>query len=101
MAPCKPLPKHKIALLTFTGLLVPVYFIPKTLAWFFPDQGLLSTALSVAAIVALMSYVIMPVLIWLFRGWIKQDILPNDQNKNGVIEQKSDAACQEMTKFQV
>jgi len=68
--PCKPLPKHKMAVLTFFGLLLPVYFIPAILFRFFPEQKVLVLVLSVAAIVALMSYFIMPVLTWIFRGWI-------------------------------
>lgn len=69
--PCKPLPKHKLAVLTFVGLLIPVNVIPKCLIALFPDQPLLVTVLAVGAIVLLMTYVIMPGLIWLFRGWLR------------------------------
>ena len=69
---CKPLPKHKMAVLTFLGLLVPVYFIPELLFQLFPDQTLIVTVLAVGAIVALMTYIIMPALLWLFRGWIQR-----------------------------
>lgn len=72
-SPCKPLPKHKMAVLTFFGLLLPVYYIPAILFRFFPEQKVFVTVLSVAAIVALMSYFIMPVLTWMFRGWIVRD----------------------------
>ncbi|MAK62502.1 MAG: hypothetical protein CMK09_16150 [Ponticaulis sp.] len=59
-----------MAVLTFLGLLAPVYFIPDFLVRMFPEQIFLVTILSVATIVTLMTYLIMPVLIWLFRGWI-------------------------------
>lgn len=93
-----PLPKHKMAILTFFGLLVPVYFIPKTLSRVFQDQALLSTIIAVAAIVVLMSYIIMPILTWLFRGWIEVDFRLNEHDQNDVIEQKTDVNCQEIMK---
>ena len=68
---CKPLSKHKMALLSFAGLLVPVYFIPELLFWVFPERKFLVTVLAVGAIVALMTYFIMPLLTWLFRSWIE------------------------------
>jgi len=67
---CKSFPKHKMAVLTFFGLLAPVYFIPRILSQFFPEQMLLVTVLAVAVIVALMSYLIIPFLTWVFSGWI-------------------------------
>ncbi|MBR9826489.1 MAG: hypothetical protein GYB36_11905 [Alphaproteobacteria bacterium] len=57
-------------MLTFLGLLVPVYVIPEALAHFLPEQRILGTLLGVALIVILMTYVIMPVLIRGFKGWI-------------------------------
>lgn len=62
--------RHKMAVLTFLGLLVPVYVIPDALDYFLPEQRILGTLLGVALIVILMTYVIMPVLIRGFRGWI-------------------------------
>ncbi len=70
--PCRPLPRHKMAALTFIGLLAPVYFIPHFLSRLFPDQILIVTGLAVGLIVALMTYAIMPVLKWVFRSWLKQ-----------------------------
>ena len=70
--PCRPLPKHKIAILTFIGLLAPVYFVPQLLSSLFPDQTLIVTGLAVGLIVFLMTYAIMPLLKWVFRGWLKQ-----------------------------
>mgnify|MGYP001800136475 CR=1 FL=1 len=68
---CTPLPRHKMAALTFIGLLAPVYFIPQLLSRLFPDQTLIVTGLAVGLIVALMTYAIMPTLKWIFRDWIK------------------------------
>ncbi len=68
---CRPLPRHKMAALTFIGLLAPVYIIPQLLSRIFPDQTLIVTGLAVGLIVALMTYAIMPTLKWIFRGWLK------------------------------
>lgn len=68
---CTPLPRHKMATLTFIGLLAPVYFIPQLLSWLLPGQTLVITILAVGLIVVLMNYVIMPILKSVFRGWIK------------------------------
>ena len=69
--PCTPLPRHKMAALTFIGLLAPVYFIPQLLSRILPGQKLILTILAVSIIVALMNYAIMPMLRWIFRGWLK------------------------------
>ena len=97
MTKSNALSKHKMAILTFAGLLAPVYFIPKILSRLFPDQALLSTIVAVAAIVVLMSYVIMPILTRLLRGWIDVDLQPNQHNQHDVIGQKTDVSCQEIT----
>ena len=68
---CAPLPRHKMAALTFFGLLAPVYFIPQLLSQLLPGQTLIVTIMAVGIIVALMNYAIMPVLKLVFRGWIK------------------------------
>lgn len=68
---CTPLPRHKMAALTFIGLLAPVYFIPQLLSRLLPGQTLIVTIMSVGIIVALMNYAIMPILKSIFRGWIK------------------------------
>ena len=68
---CAPLPRHKMAALTFIGLLAPVYFIPQLLSRLLPGQTLIVTIMAVGIIVALMNYAIMPVLKLVFRGWIK------------------------------
>lgn len=64
-------PRHKLAFLTFIGLLAPVYFIPDALFRLFPGQRLVVTVMAVALIVVLMMYAIMPALQRLFRRWIE------------------------------
>lgn len=59
-----------MAALTFVGLLAPVYFIPPLFAALLPGQRLLGVVLSVACIVLLMTYAIMPALIHLAGGWL-------------------------------
>ena len=68
---CPPLPRHKMAALTFIGLLAPVYFIPQLLSRLLPGQTLIVTIMAVGIIVALMNYAIMPILKSIFRGWIE------------------------------
>lgn len=65
-SPCRAPSRHKLALLTFLGLVAPVYFIPPALASVLPLQGPMLVLASLALIVPLMSYVIMPALQWLF-----------------------------------
>ncbi len=69
-SPCAPLPKHKISVLAFFGLLLPVHFIPTALTRILPDHSGLITLAAVGIIVPLMSYLVMPVLTRIFRGWI-------------------------------
>ncbi len=51
-----------MAVMTFVGLLAPVYFIPPVFQAVVPGHRLISVMLSVASIVVLMTYVIMPAL---------------------------------------
>lgn len=69
-SPCAPLPKHKMSVLTFFGLLLPVYFIPTALTRVLPNHSGLIALVAVGIIVPLMSYLVMPVLTRVFRGWI-------------------------------
>ena len=62
--------RHKLALLTFAGLLAPVYFIPPALAAVINGPRLLTVGVAVAGIVLLMTYVIMPVLTHLADDWL-------------------------------
>jgi hypothetical protein len=71
--PCRQPRRYKLALLTFAGLLAPVYFIPPALSALLGGPRLLTVSVAVAVIVALMSYVIMPLLtrfasLWLFES---------------------------------
>lgn len=65
-----PPTRHKVAILTFFGLLIPVYVIPGVLASLLPNRPLLVTIMAVGLIVILMVYVIMPALTRLFHGWL-------------------------------
>ena len=68
---CPPPPRHKLALLTFLGLLAPVYLIPPALADWLPEQPFIVVVLAVAIIVVLMTYGIMPALKWVFAPWLR------------------------------
>lgn len=69
--PCPSPPRHKQALLTFLGLLAPVYFIPPALAARLPGRPFAVVALAVASIVILMTYLIMPALQRVFAPWLR------------------------------
>ena len=56
----------KRTLLTYVGLAAPVYFIPPALESVLPSCRPAIVLASLALIVPLMSYVIMPALQWLF-----------------------------------
>ncbi|MEM7501000.1 MAG: hypothetical protein AAF417_03100 [Pseudomonadota bacterium] len=60
----------KLALLTFVGLLAPVYFIPPALSAVLGGPRLVTVGAAVAGIVVLMTYVIMPVLTRLAARWL-------------------------------
>lgn len=62
--------RHKLALLTFTGLLAPVYFLPPALSTVLTGPRLFTVSAAVAGIVVLMTYVIMPVLTSLAANWL-------------------------------
>jgi antibiotic biosynthesis monooxygenase (ABM) superfamily enzyme len=63
---CQAPPRHKLALLTFVGLVAPVYFIPPVLSAVLPWGRVAVVLGSLALIVPLMTYAIMPALMWLF-----------------------------------
>lgn len=62
--------RYKQALLTFVGLLAPVYFVPPALSSVFIGPRLLTVSAVVASIVVLMTYVIMPALTYLTARWL-------------------------------
>ena len=67
---CSQPKRYKLALLTFTGLLAPVYFVPPALSAVLTGPRLLTVSAAVAGIVVLMTYVIMPVLTSLAANWL-------------------------------
>ena len=67
---CRRPKRYKLALLTFAGLLAPVYFVPPALAEVLKGPRLLTVSAAVAGIVVLMTYVIMPVLTMLAANWL-------------------------------
>ena len=68
--PCRQPRRHRLALLTFAGLLVPVHFVPSALAAVLNGPRVLTLSAAVAGIVVLMTYVIMPVLTRLAADWL-------------------------------
>ncbi|MFK7988514.1 MAG: hypothetical protein AB8I08_21020 [Sandaracinaceae bacterium] len=66
--------RHKMAALTFLGLLAPVYFIPPVFEAVLPGRRLIGVMLSVASIVLLMTYAIMPALTRLSAAWLRGDM---------------------------
>ena len=67
---CRQPRRYKLALLTFAGLLAPVYFVPPALSAMLEGSHLLQVGITAAGIVLLMTYVIMPVLTHLAAGWL-------------------------------
>lgn len=67
-----PPSKHLMALLTFIALLPLVYFIPPWVARHISEQHFLVTFISVAVIVPLISYLILPLLLKLRGAIIKR-----------------------------
>lgn len=62
-----------MAALTFVGLVAPVYFIPPAFQAVLPGHRLISVMLSVASIVVLMTYAIMPALTRAGSAWLQRD----------------------------
>ena len=67
---CRQPRRYKLALLTFAGLLAPVYLIPPALSAVLSGPRLLTVSAAVAGIVVLMTYVIMPVLTRIAGNWL-------------------------------
>ena len=67
---CAPPKRHKMALLTLVGLLVPVHVIPPAFQAALPDCPLLAVSFSVIVLVGLMSYLIMPLLTRMVGAWL-------------------------------
>jgi hypothetical protein len=62
-----------MAALTFVGLVAPVYFIPPVFQAVLPGHRLISVMLSVASIVLMMTYAIMPALTRAGSAWLQCD----------------------------
>lgn len=67
---CQQPKRYKLALLTFVGLIAPVYFLPPALASLLAGPRLLTVSVAVAVIVVLMTYVIMPLLMRFSARWL-------------------------------
>ncbi len=76
---CRQPKRYKQALLTFAGLLAPVYFVPPALSAVLGGPRLLTVSAAVAGIVVLMTYVIMPVLTHLAASWLYEQ--PNRKSQ--------------------
>lgn len=63
--------KHKMALVTFIGLLGPVLCIPPWVNQFLDVHKSVQDIISVLIIVILMTYFIMPALSFLFASWLE------------------------------
>ena len=59
--------RHLMALLTFVWLLQLVYFIPPAVDGWLPGQRELNVLISVGAIVPMISYLLLPLSLWLRR----------------------------------
>ena len=70
---CRQPKRYKLALLTFVGLIAPVYFLPPALSSLLAGPRLLSVSVAVAVIIALMTYVIMPLLTSLAADWLIEE----------------------------
>ncbi len=62
--------RHKMALLTFLGLLLPVQIIPPALQTLLPHHQVLAVSISVAFTVGLMSYFTTPLLTTIAGDWL-------------------------------
>lgn len=67
---CRQPRRYKLALLTFVGLLAPVYFVPPALSAVLGGPRLLTVSAAVAGIVVLMTYLIMPVMTRIAASWL-------------------------------
>jgi len=68
----KPPSREKMAVVTFLGLIAPVYFVPGFVKAYVTDQPLLATLASLTIITPSMVYLIMPLLTRLFRPWFRK-----------------------------
>lgn len=68
----KPPSREKMALVTFAGLVAPVYFVPPLVIDYITQEPILITVTSLAIITPMMVYAIMPVLTRIARPWLNR-----------------------------
>jgi len=68
----KPPSRERMAVVTYLGLIAPVYFVPGLVREYVTTQPLVATMLSLAVITPTMVYAIMPVLTRLFRPFLNR-----------------------------
>ncbi|AIS58246.1 hypothetical protein ABF162_26525 (plasmid) [Vibrio coralliilyticus] len=61
--------KHVMAIATYWSLLPMVYFLPKVLHPYLPDNDLIRLMILLAIIVPFTSYIILPSVVRLIRFW--------------------------------
>lgn len=69
----RPPSREKMMLVTYLGLIAPVYLVPPLVRAHIVADGILVTLCSLAVITPLMVYAIMPLLTRLFRPWLNRE----------------------------
>ncbi len=68
----KPPSREKMAVVTFAGLIAPVYFVPPLVVDYITPEPILVTVTSLAIVTPLMVYAIMPLLTRIARPWLNR-----------------------------
>lgn len=68
----KPPSREKMALITYLGLVPPVYYVPPLVTEHLTNAPMFATLISLGIITPMMVYIIMPVLTQLFKPWLKR-----------------------------
>jgi len=68
----KPPSREKMAVVTFAGLVAPVYFVPPLVVDYITKEPILITITSLAIITPLMVYAIMPILTKISASWLSR-----------------------------
>lgn len=68
----KPPSREKMAVVTFIGLIAPVFYIPKLVIAYIIQEPILVTVTSLTIITPLMVYAIMPILTRIARPWLNR-----------------------------
>jgi len=72
--------KHLIALVNYIALVPLVYFIPKSISPYLPENGFVQVCIIVAIIVPIISYIVMPITMKALRKISSQS---QKNNKKG------------------